>query len=101
MTRRIRPLTGQLSLLGDPPVQYCGLCGHPLRSEASRKLGFGRRCLAIHTGRVDVRFYCPCGKRLPAGSLGCELCGRGFETGRLRLRRKLFPKSRKRKESRR
>lgn len=41
---KVKPLTGQRSLLGELPVMYCPICGRRLRCERSQKAGIGATC---------------------------------------------------------
>ncbi len=41
---KVKPLAGQLSLLGDLPVKYCPICGRRLTSDRSHKAGIGPQC---------------------------------------------------------
>ncbi len=41
---KVKPLAGQLSLLGDLPVKYCPVCGRRLTSDRSHKTGIGPGC---------------------------------------------------------
>lgn len=102
---RHRPISGQRALFnGIPPVAYCRRCGRRLIGEAARNRGMGQRCGAIEAGRLEVRHYCRCGRRLDEGELRarhCNGCGRGFDHERSpgpweRPRQRLF-KSKKRR----
>lgn len=42
--QRRRPLAGQLSLIGDPPVTYCRRCGRRLKDKRSIKRRAGPTC---------------------------------------------------------
>ncbi len=41
---KVKPLAGQLSLLGELPVKYCPICGRRLTSDRSHKAGIGPQC---------------------------------------------------------
>ncbi len=41
---KVKPLAGQLSLLGELPVKYCPVCGRRLTSDRSHKAGIGPQC---------------------------------------------------------
>lgn len=41
---RTKPIAGQLSLIGDPPVTFCRRCGRRLRDQRSITCGYGPTC---------------------------------------------------------
>lgn len=95
--QRHRPIAGQMSLIGDPPVQYCGGCGRMLKDHRSRQRGFGPHCWLIQQGKLVPRFRCgSCKKRIEADAEFCPRCGAGVE-GPLRVLKQYV----KRKEKRR
>ncbi|CAK9067371.1 Uncharacterized protein SCF082_LOCUS34116, partial [Durusdinium trenchii] len=74
--QRHRPIAGQMSLIGDPPVQYCGGCGRMLKDHRSRQRGFGPHCWLIQQGKLVPRFRCrSCKKRIEADAEFCPRCG--------------------------
>lgn len=90
-----RPLEGQLSLIGDPPVQYCGGCGRMLKDHRSRKRGFGPRCWQLQQGRIVLQLTCrDCGESLMRNEPCCPGCGAGIDRP-LRVRKTYIPANEK------